>query len=203
LRQVTVIPHGKLAELTAPLTIAAHDAIQAVTAFAHQVEGAEAVLRRGRFQIKTPKGYLMGDGLVAPLATDEMQLIPALEGGARGRGKAVLGLTLLGLSFVPGVNAGVGSAFASAGQAFGPAAATSFQQFGAQLLGRAGALTVLSGLAEVISPQVSTPAGVLPSSSIAAPAVSGQGAAIPLVYGEARITHPVVVSSGISVDVLR
>ncbi|MCE2517635.1 MAG: hypothetical protein J4F41_07360 [Alphaproteobacteria bacterium] len=201
--RVTIIPHGRLAELSPPLTIAAHDVVQAITGFVLQVKGANAVLRHGRFMVKAGGRVLTGDDLVAPLASPRLHLIPVPDGAARGRGKAVLGLTLLGLSFVPGVNAGVGAAFGNAGQAFGATAAASFQQFGTQVLGRAGALVLLSGLAEVVSPQAAAPAGELPSASLSLPSISGQGAAIPLVYGQARISQPVVVSSGITVDVIR
>lgn len=186
----------------------AHDAMQAIAGFTHHVVGAEQALRQGRFNLgfkggKSPITYLTGEDLVMPLSAGQLHLTPVIEGSARGRGKAVLGLTLLGLSFVPGVNAGIGAGFASAGQAFGPAAAASFQQFGTQLLGRTGALLLLSGLSETLAPQASSQAGAMPSSSLPTPAIRGQGAAVPLVYGNARVTQPVVVSSGIIIGTER
>lgn len=204
-RQVTIYPYGRLKQFSSSISVMAHDAVQAITAFAQLVDGAEAILRRGRFELKPSLDgkVLTGDDLVMPLETDELHLIPALEGAAKGRGKAVLGLTLLGLSFVPGVNAGIGTAIGTAGQHIGPTAAASFQQFGTQLLGRTGSLLLLAGLSEMVSPQQASPAGAMPSSSLASPAITGQGAAVPLVYGNAQITQPVVVSSGITVETIR
>ena len=200
-KKITIIPHGRLKKIAKPMTARVHDVVQAVTAFARAYPPVEIALRQGRFDIRL--GSIAGksisaEDLVMPVKGDEIHIIPTAAGAANGRGKAVLGLTLLGLSFVPG--ASLGPSFGAVGQSFGTAAAASFEQFGSQLLGRAGSLLLLSGLAEMVSPQTSAPAGNLPSASLSAPATSGQGAAVPLVYGEVRISRPVVISSGITVD---
>jgi len=201
---VRVHLHGALRSFGPVLELAAGDALQAIAGITAQCPGFAEVLRYGQFRLRigTKKHgrVLAGADLITPLDGDELHLIPVLAGSARGRGKAVLGLTLLGLSFIPGANAFVGSAFGQAGHSLiGPQAGAAFQQFGSTLLGRAGGLLMLSGAAEMMLPQVSSPAGVLPSAAIGAPDVSGQGSPIPLVYGNARITRPVVVSSGLSI----
>ena len=167
------------------------------------------MLRQGRFELRAGQAQIStttpvsAEQLIAPIKASHLHLWPAPSGASRGRGKAVLGLTLLGLSFVPGVNAGIAQSFAGVGQSIGgSAAAASFQQFGSQLLGRAGSLLLLSGLSEAISPQVASPAGAVPSASLPAPQIAGQGAAVPMIYGHVRVTQPVVISSGLDVDVV-
>ncbi|XDZ66206.1 hypothetical protein AB8880_02095 [Alphaproteobacteria bacterium LSUCC0684] len=182
----------------------AKDPLQAVAGIAAQCPGFAETLRIGRFHLRTENKrhgkLLAGAALLAPLECRDLHLVPVVAGSARGRGKAVLGLTLLGLSFIPGANGFMGSAFGQVGQSLiSPQAGTAFQHFGSALLGRAGGLLMLSGAAEMLSPQASSPAGVLPSAAISVPDVSGQGAPIPLVYGNARLTRPVVISSGLSV----
>ena len=205
-RSITVVPHGRLKERAAPVQTFAHDALQAITALVTAFPDLDQMLRQGRFELRQNKKTgkpLLAENLIMPLTASSLHLIPMIEGKNRGRGKAVLGLTLLGLSFIPGVNAGLGQSFGQFGHAVGGSAlGASFQQFGSQLIGRSGSLLLLSGLTETIAPQASSPAGSLPSSSLPVPQVSGQGAAIPLVYGEVRITQPVVVSSGLDVDVI-
>ena len=203
-RIVTITPHGRLAEVAEAITVEAHDAMQAVTALVRNFPKAEMILRQGKFRLNAEgMGDLSGSALMMPITADRLDLIPQISGGAKGRGKAILGLTLIGLSFVPGVNAGIGQGFAAAGGAIGPSAATAFQSFGTSLLGRAGGLLLLSGLAEMNAPQVASPAGQLPSASLPVPNVDGQGAAIPLAYGEARVVQPVLISSAFHVDTIR
>ncbi len=208
-RNVRIVPHGCLADLAKPIDLVAYDALQAVTGLVRNFPAIEPILRRGKFhlrgQMADGKGAvdIHGMGLKAPLQVEQLDLMPVIAGSAKGRGKAILGLTLIGLSFVPGVNAGVGQSFASAGGHLGPTAASAFQSFGSNLLGRAGGLLLLSGLAEMTAPQAVSPAGQLPSSSLPVPNVNGQGAPIPLAYGEARIVRPVVISSSFDVDVIR
>ena len=202
---IKIFLHGKLRAFAPSITLIARDAVQALSGIASQHEGFAKTLRCGRYTLiagSLARGKaLTGADLIRPLPANKLHLVPAVRGAGKGRGKAVLGLTLLGLSFVPGANAAIGGAFSSVGAGVGTAATeASFQQFGSQLLGRAGGLLLLAGAAEMLSPQVSQPAGSLPSSAQATPETSGQGAPIPLVYGNARIVAPIVISSGLDVE---
>jgi len=196
--------HGRLRPFGPVVKLAARDPLQAVAGIAAQCPGFAEALRQGQFHLRAGHAWrgrlLAGGALLRSVPCRDLHLVPVMGGSARGRGKAVLGLTLLGLSFIPGANSFVGAAFGQAGQSlFGAQAGAAFQQFGGSLLGRAGGLLMLSGAAEMLSPQASSPAGVLPSSAISTPDIAGQGAPVPLVYGTARITRPVVVSAGLTV----
>ncbi len=200
-KKITIIPHGRLKKIAQPMTARVHDVVQAVTAFARAYPPVEVALRQGRFEIRLDGidgKSLHAEALVMPVKGNEIHIIPVASGAGSGRGKAVLGLTLLGLSFVPG--ASLGPSFGAVGQTFGTAAAASFEQFGSQLLGRAGSLLLLSGLAEMVAPQTAAAAGNLPSTTLSTPETSGQGAAVPLVYGEVRVSRPVIISSGIVIN---
>lgn len=202
--QVTLTLHGALAKYAgkdAALRLYAHTPAAALTGVAAQCPGVEQGLRRGRFHLiagSLRRGRnLTVQELTAPLTAKTLHLVPQTAGAARGQGKAVLGLTLLGLSMVPGANAAVGSAFGGFGQHIG--AGEAFQAFGSQLLGRTGGLLLLAGAAEALTPQAASPAGRLSSTTQAVPETGGQGAAIPLVYGNARLENPPVVSSALDI----
>ena len=199
--KVKVYFYGHLRQFCRHAVLYAETPAAALTGVVHRHPGLEACLRRGRFVLYAggiKRGrVLTARDVVVPLDAASLHLLPHAAGAARGRGKAVLGLTLLGLSIVPGVNTAIGSSFGQLGQHIG--AGDAFQAFGNQLLGRVGSLMLLAGAAEALSPQPSAAAGRLPSSAQAAPETRGQGAAIPLVYGKARLDDPVVVSSGLDV----
>ena len=108
-----------------------------------------------------------------------------------------------GLSFVPGVQAGITSGLSGFGEGIAGAAGAEFGgMLGSRLLGGAGALLLLSGASEALSPQSRRDPGQ-ESSQVSASAPTGEGAAIPLVYGTVRLTAPPVVSAGLSVEVMQ
>ena len=180
----------------------------AVSAVASLLPKVATALRHGRYYLYAEAGgrpkMLSAAVLASPLPEDisTLTLIPEVAGSGRGRGKALLGLTLLGLSFIPGVNHAIGSGFASVGQSFGANATTTaaLGQFGSQLLGRTGALLMLAGATEMLAPQHRSEAGALTSAALTPPSVVGQGAAIPLVYGKTIVDQPIIISSGLSVE---
>lgn len=196
---------GSLSRFGTTFKVMAATPVGAVSAVCALCEGLSGALRRGRYflvdESSPEKPTLSGAALARPLACDRLLLVPELSGGSRGRGKALIGLTLLGLSFVPGANQAVSGGFTSFGQSVGGAeTAAAFGRFGSQLLGRSGALLMLAGAAEMTSPQHHVNTGTLRSSSLSPPAAAGQGAAIPLVYGQAVVHHPTVISSGLSIE---
>ena len=135
-------------------------------------------------------------------AESEIHLTPVRAGAARDEGKMLLGLTLLGLSFVPGVQAGVASGLSGLGRGACPAGAEFGGMLENRLLGGAGALLLLSGASEALSPQARRPSGEA-STAVSPTESTGEGAAIPLVYGTVRVTAPPVVSAGLSIEVIK
>ena len=82
----------------------------------------------------------------------------------------VLGLTLLGLSFVPGVASGLSSAFT--GVTGNAALGARLASFGTHLLGQTGQYLMAQGALSSVSPQPHHHAGTLSSDLVAAPATS-------------------------------
>jgi len=176
-----------------------------IGAAASQAPGLAAMLRRGRFELAAgPRRRPIGGAMIdLPFDEAELHLSPARSGAARGEGKMLLGLTLLGLSFVPGVQAGITSGLSGLGEGIAGAAGAEFGgMLGSRLLGGAGALLLLSGASEALSPQIRRPAGE-PSTGVAPDEPTGEGAAIPLVYGTVRLSAPPVVSAGLTVAVMQ
>ena len=170
-----------------------------------QRPGLESALRRGSFSLLAGASRRPIGGADMDLAVDEtdLHLMPVRSGLARGEGKMLLGLTLLGLSFVPGVQAGITGGLSSLGEGLaGASGAEIGGMLGSRLLGGAAAWLILSGASEALSPQVRRPAGDA-STGTAPSAPTGEGAAIPLVYGTVRVTTPPIVSAGLSVQAMR
>jgi predicted phage tail protein len=199
---ITIRLEGELQQFGNRFTVFAATPIAAISALSALLDGFALMLRRGRYELHDGQGKpVRGSALIQPLADPDLVLTPEYSGSANGKGKALLGLTLLGLSFVPGASQGLSQGFSSFGQSLGGAeVGAAFGRFGGQLLGRSGALLMLSGAAEMLSPQDHAIAGRLPSRGLAPPQVAGQGAAIPLVYGRATVHHPIIISSGLSIE---
>jgi predicted phage tail protein len=134
-----------------------------------------------------------------PIDETQLHLVPEFSGHGRGEGKMLLGLTLLGLSFVPGVQAGLTSGFSSIGESLaGASGAELGGMLGSRLLGGAGTWLMMAGASEALAPQLRQPAGD-PSGIISGPQPTGEGAAVPLVYGRARVEAPPIISAGVTV----
>ena len=191
--------HGSLAAFGPRFGLRLDRPREIVATAAAQSAGLEAALRRGRFVLAAGREWrrLGGGEIDLPLAERELHLMPHRGASGRGEGKMLLGLTLLGLSFVPGVQAGLGSGLAAAGIGGGEAAGL----LGSRLLGGAGAWLLLSGASEALAPQARRRAG-LASTEVTPPPPNGEGTAIPLAYGTVRIVAPPVVSAGLSVQVM-
>lgn len=203
---VTLHLHGALAKFGPRLRFRLTRPRSVIAAAAVQVPGLETALRRGRFSLAGGAGRqpLAGDQLDDALADiRELHLSPLRAGSGRGEGKMLLGLTLLGLSFVPGVQSGLAGGLSGLGEGLAGASRAEIGGFlGERLLGGAGAWLLLSGASEALAPQARRPAGEA-STSVTPQAPTGEGAAIPLVYGTARLEAPPVVSAGLTVKVMR
>ena len=197
--------HGALSRHASSMTFRLDRPSAIIAAAAAQCPQLEIAMRRGRFWLAAGKSYrpLGGVELDGPIDETELHLMPARAGQARGEGKMLLGLTLLGLSFVPGVQAGITGGLSTLGEGLaGAGGADIGGMLGSRLLGGAAAWLILSGASEALSPQMRRPAGdastgVIPSTP------TGEGAAIPLVYGRVRMTAPPIVSAGLSVQAVR
>jgi len=203
---VTLYLHGALAGFGPALRFRLDRPREVIAAAAVQRPGLEAALRRGRFSLETgpDRQPLAGDQLDRRQSgMHELHLAPIRAGSNRGEGKMLLGLTLLGLSFVPGVQSGLVSGLSGIGEGLaGAGGAEIGGLLGSRLLGGAGAWLLVSGASEALAPQARRPAGA-PSTGIAPQTPTGEGAAIPLVYGTARLEAPPVVSAGLTVKVMR
>jgi len=203
---ITLYLHGALARYGPALCFCLDRPCDVIAAAAVQCPGLEAALRRGRFSLTAgPSRHpLSGDQLDQRQAgIHELHLAPIRAGSGRGEGKMLLGLTLLGLSFVPGVQSGLVSGLSGIGEGLaGAGGAEIGGVLGSRLLGGAGAWLLVSGASEALAPQARRPAGAS-STAVVPQAPAGEGAAIPLVYGTARVEAPPVVSAGLTVKVMR
>jgi predicted phage tail protein len=198
--------HGALARFGKMHSFHIDSPHEAISALENQCDGFTEAIRQGRFSMA--KGAadqlkaLDGAMLFAPFTEPDLHIWPDMAGHGKGDGKMLLGLTLLGLSFIPGVQAGIGSQFARLGTTLGGAGlgeAAGF--FGSKLLGGAATWLILSSASDSLAPQIHAPAGIVESDVIAASASSGEGTPIPLVYGMVRVTEPPVISAGLSVAI--
>ena len=115
----------------------------------------------------------------------KIRIEPVMRGAASG-GKAVFGLTLLGLSFVPG--------------GAGGASLASTSNLTRQLIGTAASFALQHALTEQISPQHYADIGTDPSSQVTPPSHAAQGGVIPLVYGQVLMESMPVISSSLTVE---
>jgi len=207
-RRRTIFLHGDLARFGPRLSCVAATPAEAISALANQLSGFAAALRHGHWHLWAGgrRGRaLCGVSLYEPLTAYHLHIYPAAAGASRGRGKMLLGLTLLGLSFVPGVQAGLTSGLTRFGESIGGATGGEMAGFlGSRLLGGAGHWLLLSGASEALAPQIRQPAGQSgTSTSIGVGEPIGEGAAIPLVYGRVRVHDAPIIASGLSVTVAR
>lgn len=202
----TIFLHGDLARFTARFTCEATSPAEAISALASQFDGFAAALRHRHWLVlagsRRHGRALGGTGLHAPFAARHLHLLPAAMGRGRDEGKMLLGLTLLGLSFVPGVQAGLTSSMTQLGTAVGGATGGELGGFFAsRLLGGAAGWLLHAGAGEALAPQLRQPAGQADSSAIQVSPPVGEGAAIPLIYGRVRVHDAPLIASGLTVEV--
>lgn len=195
---------GGLSDCGGPFSFEADSPAELIQALAAQHDGFDKIMRRGKF-------HLIAGPLRRPVSVQKAafhrsciartyHLYPAIEGANKGRGKMVLGLTLLGLSFVPSVSAGLGQFGTSlSGSAqFGQ----SFATIGRQLLSRTGKYLMSQGAVSAISPpHYQAVDEVTPALSPLAQS-QAEGITIPLVYGQVRLETPLFIETGLHIDTI-
>lgn len=145
--------------------------------------GIEQHMSDSYYKVSVGTYALVEDELHTPVGNQDIQIIPVI-GGAGAVGRIILGVVLIGLSFIPGIGALV-----------------------APVLFGLGASLVLGGVSQLLTPVPVISKGPDkqddPQKSYSFSGVqqtSRQGIPVPIVYGK-RLTGSVVISAGVSTDV--
>jgi predicted phage tail protein len=180
---------------------------EAAQALGYMVSGFQKDIADGVFRVIVgPKrtGYHLGqDEVRLSLGkAEDIHIVPVPRGAKRqGVGKIILGIALIGLSFIPGVNMAVAGAFSSIAAPFGTAAVSAAFTFGSTLAFRAGSMLLLGGVAQAIAgtPKADYSSAEQQSSFVFNGPVNttAQGGVIPVVFGRCMVGS-VVVSGGIA-----
>lgn len=194
--------HAGLATFGGPFSFEVETPADMVQALAAQHSEFDDRVRAGAFHLiagplKAPR-VISGQSVYEPCDAHNYHLYPAVAGANKGRGKMVMGLTLLGLSFMPGVSSGLhefGTAATGSSQ-FGQ----SFSLLGRQILSRTGQYLMAQGALSAISPPVFQPVDQ-PQTSLTTPTEPQlEGITIPLVYGEVRLEQPLYIETGLQIE---
>ena len=170
-----------------------------ISALSRQVDGFKEYLCTAHennvgFKLitKEPEGI---DYEHVTMSCDRLIIAPLIAGSGGGAGKILLGVALVGLSFVPlgfTAAAGMGAAFAG-----GSAGIVSTAMFGI------GLSMIATGIGAMLTPQVKTPSGDSGKKESfmfdRAAELTTQGFPVPLVYGEYLAGAPLVISSAIGI----
>lgn len=172
-----------------------------ISALSRQVDGFKEYLCMAhennvgfKLVTKEPEGI---DYEHVTMGCDRLVIAPMIAGSAGTTGKILLGVALVGLSFVSfgagTVAAGMGAAFAG-----GSAGIVSTAMFGI------GLSMVASGIGAMLTPQVKTPDGDSAKKESfmfdRAAELTTQGFPVPLIYGEYLAGAPLIISSAIGVS---
>lgn len=156
-----------------------------------QIPGLEQAIREGSFRIsqvrKDMELFLDEDTIDLGLSNGMFRIVPAVQ-GSKGIGKILLGIVLVGLSFIPG---------------FAPLGFTALAGTAVNTVGLLGAALIFGGVASMIAPSpngaASTATG--PGSTRFSQDVNTvvEGVPVPLVYGRV-LAGSVVINSDIQAD---
>ncbi|MDC3311557.1 hypothetical protein OAW28_02755 [Alphaproteobacteria bacterium] len=200
----TVFLHGSLASFGGPFVLYANTAEQCISALATQIDGFSAAIADIRLQILTGRKdvamALDGVGCFNKLLRKHLHVTPAASGAGIGS-KSLLGLALLGMSFVPGANTVMASQFAAAGTSIGGSQLGLMAgKFGASLLGNAGGLLLMNGASQALAPQENSSAGTSLSNIVSSQSSTVEGQVVSVIYGQVRCDASLVISSGLTVE---
>lgn len=158
--------HGSLKSLhEGPIRIEAKTAAEAVEAISRQLKGFRPSFARGYRRIKVVDHETI-ESLYQPLTTNELHIVPQLNGGKKGGFIQVLiGAAMIAAAFlIPGLGA-----------------------FGAMLM-KAGALLILGGIASILAPAPSSETEQR-SLYLGSPGNTVRiGTRIPILYGEFKVS---------------
>jgi len=179
--------HGRLKTFGGPYQVFACHAAEAISALSQQIAGFEATIAKGKYQLisgayKSGK-ILKGLDCYQPLQAKNLHIVPIIAGAASRQQQALLGLSLLGLSFVPGLS-GVAGARA-----------------GSQLLGQAGGVLMLRALQSASFGTSRHSAQSVQSDIISAPSNVSEGKTVPLLYGRRFVQSPPIIFSSLTVEI--
>ena len=196
---LTLYLHGPLRGYGGPFRLAVTTAADAVRALCVQHPALADRLCYRHLRLISG-AYRTGTSLSLPacyhrLDHSHLHLVPVHSGAGRSDGKLVLGMTLLGLSVLPGVTAGPLAGL-------GASAASAPDLLLRQLLGSAGAFALRAALSarNDAQPAAYGAADAASSDLITAPGGTAEGRPVPLVYGRVRLTAPPVISSSLVVE---
>lgn len=187
-----VILHGKLGkQFGREFNLHVASPADAIRAFTAMLPEFRKTFVEGQYYVYLGKGkdrtYLDEDNLTLH-TNDVINIMPATVGAKKkGAGKLIAGIALVGIAFIPGLNAAVfgalgGVAGTSAGVSSGLAAAFSSVTTASQLAFVGGMSMILGGAAQLQAPKIkeqkeSQLFGGTPDSVT-------EGTPVPLVYGE-------------------
>lgn len=151
-------------------------------------------IRNGFYRVIVGKsisaGMELGENEIAGfnLGSRPVHIVPVTAGRKRGGlGKVIAGIALIGLSMVPGLNAGILSAAGAGGATWSGAASTM------------GSSMLLTGIATMIAPEIDA-GDTKESFTMSGPSSNLQeGNIIPIAYGEV-ITGGYMISGGVTIN---
>ena len=204
----TVVLHGNLADrFGSSFDLDIRSPVEAVRALISQLCGFRRAIRDGHYRVIRER-----TGSKTDLSLDELKLrlgrgkilhiVPVIEGSAKGLGKILAGVAIIGLAiaapYALGLAGGLGAAI--------PGTAISSIGFAGITFGQIagfGALIALGGIAQMISPSLTAGQGAADRKESflfgSAENVTAQGGPVPVVFGE-FVVGSVVISSGLSTE---
>lgn len=178
----------------------ARNAKDIFSALTHQIEGFSEYMYTAHennmgFKVISddPQGMTY-EGMM--LSCDRLIIAPVIAGSGGGTGRILLGAALIGMMFIPGVNA-----FAAVKAGTGILGSSmAFTTMGSLMFGL-GASLILGGISQLLAPQVETPDGDSNKKESfmfdRAAELTTQGYPMPLIYGRFLCQAPLVISSAI------
>lgn len=205
MRRKRIFLYGALGDFGTHFDLAITTPVEAISAIGAQCDEFCQQLRHGHYLVfaggRRRRRGLAGPDLAKPFPEYHLHIMPALTGRGKNDGKLLLGLSLLGLSFVPGVQASLSAEFARFGSTIGGAGFGELAgDFGSKLLGGAASWLILSSASETLAPQPRNLAGQVRSDSFNLFQQGAEGQPIPMIYGRVRVESPPVISASLEVS---
>lgn len=179
---------------------------EVLSALSNQIDGFKEYLHSAhengigfRLVKDNPEGMVYEEVM---MTCDRLVIAPVISGSGSNFGNILLGAALIGLAFIPGVGAFTA---ASAQVLAGTATAGALTTVGSVLFGL-GASLVLTGIAGLLTPPVSTPKGDARKKDSfmfdRASELTTQGYPVPLLYGRFLAAAPLIISSAITTETI-